>query len=113
MASDAVHTLTSELQEVMVGLIAPACVLMVPDIDVALQIPMVRTAIPHSGQLNITNSTLFTPDLPVKSEAISIPNGLCICNVSSGLAHMSPSSPVSVGILSSNRTLLSGASHIE
>ena len=40
MASDDVHTLTSELQEVMVGLITPACILLVLDIDVALQIPM-------------------------------------------------------------------------
>ena len=35
-----VHTLTRELQEVMVGLIAPACALLVPDIDEDLQIPM-------------------------------------------------------------------------
>ena len=40
MVSDDAHTLTSELQEVMVRLIAPACVLLVSDIDVALQIPM-------------------------------------------------------------------------
>ena len=40
MASDDVHTLTSELQEEMVGaLIVPISVL-VPDIDVAVQIPM-------------------------------------------------------------------------
>ena len=77
-----VHTLTSELQEVMVGLIATICVLVL-DIDVALQIPICSTAIPHSGQMNITNSTLPTPDLPAKSEMISIPDGLRICNASS------------------------------
>ena len=39
MASDDMHTLTSELQEVMVGLIVPIGVLVL-DIDVAFQIPM-------------------------------------------------------------------------
>ena len=39
MASDDMHTLTSELQEVIVGLIVPIGVLVV-DGDAALQIPM-------------------------------------------------------------------------
>ena len=82
IASDDMHTLTSELQEVMVGIIAPIGGLVL-DNDEALLIAIPSTAIPHSGQLNITNSTLFTPDLPAKSEMISIPDGLRICIASS------------------------------
>ena len=89
IASDDVHTLTRELQEVMVGLIVPISVLVL-DNDVALLISIRSTAIPHSGQLNITNSTLSTPELPAKSEMISIPDGWRICTVSSSLAHMLP-----------------------
>ena len=82
IASDDMHTLTSELQEVMVGIIAPIGGLVL-DNDEALLIAIPSTAIPHSGQLNITNSTLSTPDLPAKSEMISIPDGLRNCTASS------------------------------
>ena len=62
MGSNGVHNLTSESQEVMaVDLTFSPLVDIGPDSDVALQIPISSwTAIPHSGQLNITNSTLFT-----------------------------------------------------
>ena len=59
ISSDAVHTLTSESQEVILGKNDAAGTL-APDIEEALQIPIRPTAIPHSGQLNITNSTLPT-----------------------------------------------------
>ena len=38
---------------------------------------------------------------------------MCNCNASRLLAHTSPSSPVSVGILPLNRTLLVGTLHID
>ena len=55
-----VHTLTRELQEVVVGetLVTKA---LFPDVEVALKIVIVLTDIPHSGQMNITTSTLPTP----------------------------------------------------
>ena len=85
------------------------------DVDEALRSPMASTAISHSGQLNITNSTLFTTKfgVSVKSEMMSNLFAVCNCNASRLLAHMSPSSPVSVGILPLNRTLLVGTSHID
>ena len=54
------HTLTRESQEVVVGEIVVRKVLL-PDVDVALKRSIVLTDIPHSGQLNITTSTLPTP----------------------------------------------------
>ena len=59
IASPDVHTLTSDSQEVMVGTLPVTFV--GPDIEEALKIPISSsTAIPHSRQLNITNSTLST-----------------------------------------------------
>ena len=86
MASEDAHTLTSESQEVWRELTVPTDdVDSWRDVDEALQSPMVSTAIPHSGQLNITNSTLFTTKfgVSVKSEMMSNLFAMCICNVSS------------------------------
>ena len=54
------HTLTRESQEVLVGDILVTKVLL-PDVEVALEMLIVVTDIPHSGQLNITTSTLPSP----------------------------------------------------
>ena len=54
------HTLTRESQEVVVGEILVLKVLL-PDVEVALKRLIVLTDILHSGQLNITTSTLPTP----------------------------------------------------
>ncbi len=69
--------------------------------------------IPHSGQLNIEISNLFTP-----ARSPAIPNKL-ICtddpvvySVSSWLAHVFPSSPVSAGMFPSNKTLEVGCLHV-
>ena len=105
IASENAHTLTSESQEVWVGPTVPTNDLdSWRDVDGAFQSPIAPTAIPHSGQLNITNSTLFTTkfSVSVKSEMMSNLFAVCNCNVSRLLAHMSPSSPVSVGILPQN-----------
>ncbi len=61
------HTLTRESQEVTVGLVVPAKPKLVRSV-------ILSTAIPHSGQLNNTISTLLTPTkfgVPVKSNVIS------------------------------------------
>ena len=74
MSSPDAHTLTSESQEVRLGLTTPTDDLdSWRDVDEALQSPMASTAIPHSGQLNMTNSTLFTTKfgVSVKSEIMS------------------------------------------
>ena len=60
ISSGDVHTLTSESQEMILGKNDPAGTLALADIEEALQIPIRSTATPHSGQLNITNSTLPT-----------------------------------------------------
>ena len=107
------HTLTRESQEVVVGEILVTKVLL-PDIVVALKRLIVLTDIPHSGQLNITTSTLSTPvksSVSVKSKVISAVLAIEFI-VSSSLAHMSPSSPLSVGTFSSNRTLLVGVKQV-
>ena len=54
------HTLTRESQEVVVGEILVRKFLF-PDVEGALKSCIVVTDIPHSGQLNITTSTLSTP----------------------------------------------------
>ena len=54
------RTLTRESQEVMVGEITVRKVLL-PDIEMELKRLIYVTDIPHSGQLNITTSTLPTP----------------------------------------------------
>ena len=54
------HTLTRESQEVVVGEIL-VTKLLNPDVKVALNKAIFVTDIPHSGQLNITTSTLPTP----------------------------------------------------
>ena len=80
-----VHTLTSESQEVMLGLNVPTTDL-APEAGVPARSRISNTAIPHSGQLNITNSTLFTPtelDVSVKTAVIPCWSELRICNVSS------------------------------
>ena len=53
------HTLTRESQEVVVGEILVAKLLL-PDVEMALKRLILLTDIPHSGQLNITTSTLHT-----------------------------------------------------
>ena len=55
------HTLARELQEVMVGEVLVRNLLLTDDIEVALKRLIILTDIPHSGQLNITTSTLPTP----------------------------------------------------
>ena len=62
--------------------------------------------------MSSTLSTLSELDVSVKSKVISLLDGFAVCNMSSSLAHMFPSSPVSVGILASNRTLEVGALHL-
>ena len=80
------HILTRESQEVMVG---PGNILtsdMASDSNEALENLIVSAAIPQSGQLNTTNSTLSTPvysGVSVKSEMIILPDGFVVCNVSS------------------------------
>ena len=54
------YTLTRESQEVVAGKILVRKVLL-PDVEVASKRLIVLTDIPHSGQLNITTSTLPTP----------------------------------------------------
>ena len=54
------HTLTRELQEVVVGEILATKVLLPADVE-ALKRLIVLTDILHSGQLNITTSTLLVP----------------------------------------------------
>ena len=63
------HTLTRESQEVVVGAILVTKVPL-PDIEVALKSWISLTDIPHSGQLNITTSTLSI-GVVVKSKVIS------------------------------------------
>ena len=58
------HTLTKESQEVMVGLRDTSAV---PGLSLSL-IP--RTSTFHSGQLNITTSTLSTPMTLLKSKLV-------------------------------------------
>lgn len=92
------QTLTRESHDVIVGLMAPANT---P--------PTTRETlwsdISHCGQLNNTISTLLTPtnlDVPLKLTVIL---AMLDCIVSSCLAHKFPSSPVSVGMFPSNKTL--------
>ena len=54
------HTLTRESQEVVVGEIL-VTKLLLPDIEEAIKRLIILTDILHSGQLNITTSTLPTP----------------------------------------------------
>ena len=54
------HTLTRESQEVVVGEILVRN-LLPPDVEMAPKRLIILTDIPHSGQLNITTSTLSTP----------------------------------------------------
>ena len=96
------HTLTRESQEVTVGMTLP-----MKFTSVVSEIS--STDILHCGQLNSTISTLLTPTkfgVSVKSKVIEI--GVPRV-VSSCLAHMSPSSPVSVGMFPSNTTLEAGS----
>ena len=55
------HTLTRESQEVVVGKILVRRILLSDDVEVALKRLIVLSDIPHSGQLNITTSTLPIP----------------------------------------------------
>ena len=71
------HTLTGESQEVMVGLISPTGV-------PASESLIVCISIPHSGELNITTSTLSTllkSGVPLKSKVTSVLR--VVCSVSS------------------------------
>jgi hypothetical protein len=63
---------------------------------------IVSTPTPHSGQLNITISTLVIAVVPKWKLRVVI---LDAAVVSSSLAHMSPSSPLSEEMLPSKRTL--------
>ena len=109
------HILIRDSQEVMLGAVNVLMADLASDIDEAVRSLIVCTDIPHSGQLNITNSTFTTLKFTdaAKSKIISLLASFVVCNVSSWLAHVSPSSPVSVGILPSNRTLEVGASHLD
>ena len=72
------HTLTRESQEVMVGLIS------LTNVPASEKI-IVCTSTPHSGQLNITTSTLLTPlksGVALKSKVMVVPRAV-VCSVSS------------------------------
>ena len=80
MASGDAHTLTSESQEVRVGLTTPTDdVDSWRDVDEALRSPMASTAIPHSGQLNKKDALLHIE----KCGQLKEPAHLCslICNL--------------------------------
>ena len=55
------HTLKRELQEVVVGEILVRNLLLSDDVEVVSERLIVLTDIPHSGQLNITTSSLPIP----------------------------------------------------
>ena len=55
------HTLTRESQEVVVGEILVRKNLLPDDVEMALKRLISVADIPHSGQLNITTSTLPSP----------------------------------------------------
>ena len=98
------HTFMRELHEVTSWLIV------VVDIRVAsvtnARTETLSTPIPHCGQLNITTSTLSTlVNVGVRKSNVMSMLEAVVCIVSSRLAHMSPSSPVSVGIPLSNTYL--------
>ena len=101
------HTLTRESQEVT------AAGLIVPKLLPPTSSEILWTDIPHSGQLNNTISTLLTPvklSVPEKFDVITAGlEGI----VSSWLAHISASSPVSVGMFLSNRTLEVGSRQVD
>jgi hypothetical protein len=67
----------------------------------------------HSGQWNITTSILFILTESRKLKVISVLIKFLL-SVNSWLAHimLAPSSPVSVGMLPSNRTLVVGSAQI-
>ena len=68
------HSLTREWQEVAVGLVL-LIISLWPDVDMLPKSFMLSTAMPHSGQLNNTTSTLLTmknPDGDVISKFISV-----------------------------------------
>lgn len=74
--------------------------------------------VPHSGQLNITTSTL--PILLEESNEkciLYLPKltgpAVGTCTIRSWLAHMLPSSAVRVGTLPSDRTLEVGLLHVD
>ena len=100
------HTLTRESQEVTVGVILPTKVRLATS-------EIFKTDIPHCGQLNSTTSALLTatkPGVSVKTKTIvvGVPRVVSSC-----LAHMSPSSPVSVGMFPSYTTLEVGSWQVE
>ena len=73
------HNLTKESQEVM-GLIVAS------DVSSRSLSKIVCIPAPHSGQLNITTSTLFTPMKPgvsLKSKVMSGIEEVVVCSVSS------------------------------
>ena len=96
------HTLTSELQEVIVGLIVCPCGLNI--------IFWIDT--PHCLQLNNTISTLPLTKCVVSVKSKVIRNWLDF-TVSSWLAHMFPSNSVSVGTIPSNRTEEVGSRQVD
>ena len=55
------HMITRESQEAMVGTVNVVPNNLASDNNEAVRSAIVRIAIPHSWQLKITNSTLFTP----------------------------------------------------
>ena len=75
------HILTRESQEVMLGTGNVLTISFLFDIDWAESNIIVCTAIPHSGQLNITNSTISTPGMTAKS--IILASAFVVCSVSS------------------------------
>ena len=73
---------------------------------------MVLVPIPQSGQLNSVTTRVSTFSQPLKSRAIVESLSLLNCSASKSLAHMLPSSPVSVGMCPSNRTLEAGSEQV-
>ena len=103
------HTLTRESQEVMVGLRFPTLCL-APEGKVSKTLMLCTSAL-HSGQLNITTSTLSTPaqlGLAVNLNSISVAP-VFACSMRSCVAHMLPAGAVSEGLLPSKRTLEAGS----
>ncbi len=95
------HTLTRESQELTVTALMIASA---PDCRLKL-----ATEIPICSQLNNITSALATPAKFGVTVKPKIRDGKIESIVNSSLAHMSLSSPVSVGMSWSNRTLEAGS----
>ena len=99
--SNGTHTLTRESQDVVLEM---SLVALINGVVVTYTKCILVTSVFHWGQLNSTTSTIPVELIPQ--------NRMCVLYagiVSSWLAHMSPSSPVSVGMCPSSRTPEAGS----